>query len=315
MEAPQKSPSESYEARDFGWLVAMSMLFFALVAIGFWREYNTQWAPYQREFPGVLGHYGNGGEARKFTPGIKQIWIPQIAVTDRCVTCHLGYDWSAVLPPSLGQPLTPHPAADLISKHPFEKFGCTPCHGGQGWATNAQAAHVGGPGWIDPMISPALAVSDGLTMSQMMQMRCNFCHRHDEATPGMDEINRAKVLLRKRKCFLCHSIEGRGGNAGPELTYEGDSNPELYDFSHVTGPKTFFNWNVQHLMHASLISPATQMPDYNMPIEDARSLSLLLLSWRRQTFPPEYIPNPAEAAAAMQPVPSPPPAAPAPEHR
>jgi len=28
--------NESFEAKDFGWLVAMSVLFFALVVVGFW---------------------------------------------------------------------------------------------------------------------------------------------------------------------------------------------------------------------------------------------------------------------------------------
>ena len=49
------------------------------------------------------------------------------------------------------------------------------------------------------MLSPTLAGKYGLTMREMIQMRCNFCHRHDAATPGMDEINLAKVLFKKEK--------------------------------------------------------------------------------------------------------------------
>jgi hypothetical protein len=96
---------ESFEAKDFGWMVAMSILFFVLVAVGFWREFSTDWGSYQREFPKLLGHYGKVEEADKFRAGIRQIWIPKIGVTDRCVTCHLGYEWSSVLPATIAEPL------------------------------------------------------------------------------------------------------------------------------------------------------------------------------------------------------------------
>jgi hypothetical protein len=193
---------------------------------------------------------------------------------------------------------------DVIAKHEFAKFGCTPCHGGDGAATTIVGAHQGGTGWEDPMLSRALAEQNGLTMNQMIQMRCNFCHRHDAATPGMDEINLAKALFKKKKCLLCHVVEGRGGATGPELTYEGDRNPELLNFAHVTGEHTFFNWNVQHLTKASAVTPNTQMPDYNLEPAQSRALTLMVLSWRRLAYPPEYIPDPEVAAAAMQPSPT-----------
>lgn len=297
--------NQPFEAKDFGWLVAMSVLFFVLVVVGFWLEFSTDWGAYQREFPQLLSHYGKVEDARDFRAGIKQIWIPKIGVTDRCITCHLGYEWSSVLPATIAEPLKPHPLNDWLAKHEFERFGCTPCHGGDGSATTLAGAHQGGKGWNDPMLSRALAQRNGLTMDEMMQMRCNFCHRHDAATPGMDEINLAKQLIKKKKCLICHTVEGLGGNTGPELTYEGDKNPELLSFAHVHGELTMFNWNVQHLAQASVVSPNTQMPDFNMKPEESRALTLLLLSWRRLPYPPEYIPDPEVAAAAMQPSPSP----------
>ena len=90
--------NESFETKDFGWMVAMSILFLVLVAVCFWREFSTEWGGYQKQFPQLLGHYGKPEDARDFSPGIQQIWIPKIGVTDRCITCHLGYEWSSVLP-------------------------------------------------------------------------------------------------------------------------------------------------------------------------------------------------------------------------
>jgi hypothetical protein len=55
---------------------------------------------------------------------------------------------------------------------------------------------------------------------------------------------------------------------------------------------------------ASAVSPKTAMPDFNFKPEESRALTLLLLSWRRLTYPPEYIPDPEVAATAMQPSPT-----------
>ncbi len=296
--------NESLETKDFAGMVAMSIVFLVLVAVCFWREFSTEWAGYQHEFPQLLGHYGKAEDARDFRPGIQQIWIPKIGVTDRCVTCHLGYEWSSVLPATIAEPLRPHPMNESLARHEFARFGCTPCHGGDGAATTIAGAHQGGTGGDDPMMSPDLASQNGLTMKEMIQMRCNFCHRHDVATTGMDEINLAKQLFKKKKCLVCHVVEGRGGATGPELTYEGDRNPELLNFAQVKGSHTFFNWKVEHLTQASVVSPGTQMPDFNLKPDDSRALTLLLLSWRRLTYPPEYIPDPEVAAAAMQPSPA-----------
>ena len=295
---------ESYEAKDFGWMVAMSILFFVLVAVGFRIEFGSEFGRYQRQFPLLLGHFGKGDEARNFRPGIQQIWIPKIGVTDRCITCHLGYEWASVLPAAIAEPLKPHPMNDWIAKHEFAKFGCTPCHGGDGAATTVAGAHQSAGESEDPVLSSALAEKYGLTMGEMIQMRCNFCHRHDLTTPGMGEINLAKVLFKKKKCLLCHVVEGRGGATGPELTYEGDRNPDLLNFAHVTGERTMFNWNVQHLTRASGVTPNTQMPDFNFKPEESRALTLMMLSWRRLTYPPEYIPDPDAAGAAIAPTPS-----------
>jgi hypothetical protein len=56
--------NESFETKDFAWMVAMSILFLLLVVVCFWREFSTEWGSYQREFPQLLGHYGKVEDAR-----------------------------------------------------------------------------------------------------------------------------------------------------------------------------------------------------------------------------------------------------------
>jgi cytochrome c2 len=286
--------AEEFERFDSAWMVIASIVFFVLVAFAAWRSFHPEWGPIQRRFQKILEQHDQLQAARRFQPGIRQIWNPEIDVVDRCITCHLGYEWAGVLPAELPQPFAPHPELPYLDKHPFPKFGCTVCHGGQGWATEAATAHKGGEHWPDPLLSRELAQRYGLTEQQAVQMRCNHCHRHDVSTPGMEEINTAKTLFKKKKCLVCHVVEGKGGLVGPELTYFGDKNPELFDFSHIEGPHTVFAWNLQHLADPDKVSPATTMPTFGFDPGEARALTLMLLSWKRNSFPPQYIPRPVE---------------------
>src|SRR5208283_5810831 len=75
-------------------------------------------------------------------------------IRDRDVT---GVQTCALPISTIAEPLKPHPMNDWLAKHEFERFGCTPCHGGDGSATTLAGAHQGGRGWDDPMLSRALA--------------------------------------------------------------------------------------------------------------------------------------------------------------
>jgi mono/diheme cytochrome c family protein len=307
-----KGPLARLEPRDFALLVVCSLAFFALVVAGVVREERTDWGPIQARFREALERNGQVEAARRFVPGVRQLWVPELGRVDRCVTCHLGYEWAGTLPASLPAPLAPHPALPYLDAHAFPEFGCTACHGGQGFATEARAAHGDVEHWNEPLLDAKLAEGYGLTAAELMQVRCNGCHRRDETTVGMETIDRGKDLFRKNKCLVCHVVDGRGGTKAPELTYVGDKDPELFDFTHVTGPRTAFAWHVQHLTHAGTVSPGTAMPDFEFEPAEARALALLLLSWRRESFPPRYLPAPPTAAAAAEPK-TPRPPAPAPD--
>jgi cytochrome c2 len=282
-----------FERLDFPLLVVFSVVFFVLVVVGLFREERAEWAPIQRDFVRVLEQHGQVAAARAFRPGIRQIWIPALERVDRCVTCHLGYEWAGSLPTTVPAPLGPHPDLPYLEAHPFPQFGCTSCHGGQGFATERRAAHGDVDHWEEPLLGRSLAERYGISAADLIQIRCNGCHRRDETTPGMETINRGKVLFRQNKCLVCHTVQGRGGMKAPELTYIGDKNPEILDFTHVAGAHTAFNWHVQHLTHADSITPGTAMPDFDFAPDEAHALALLLLSWRRESFPPAYLPGAA----------------------
>lgn len=277
---------------DFWWLFLSSLFFFGFVILAFVRDYDTDWRPIQKHFRQLLQQHAQLTAAQDFRLGVKQLWLPTLNKVDRCVTCHLGYEWGSVLPADLPQPFAPHPRLPFLDAHPFNRFGCTSCHGGQGYATDIKGAHGEVEDWEEPLLSSELASSYGLTRGELMQMRCNGCHRHETKTPGMELLDMAKQQVEEKRCIACHVIAGEGGLVGPELTYEGDKNPEFLDFTHVPGEHTALNWHVSHLRDPQEVVPSSAMPSFGFEDKEAKALALMVLSWKRESIPSEFIPQP-----------------------
>src|SRR5260370_18729114 len=86
-------------------------------------------------------------------PAILQINVAEANIVDRCESCHMGIREPVKLtaasmarkgkPPDAYAPaFTSHPAAEVLKTHDPDKFGCSPCHQGNGRATTtADKAH------------------------------------------------------------------------------------------------------------------------------------------------------------------------------
>src|SRR5262249_34995087 len=118
---------------------------------------------------------------------------------------------------------------------------------------------------------------------------CNVCHRYDRETPGADFINLGKKLVAEKGCRACHVVNGRGGIIGPDLTYVGDQAPEQYDLGRRAGHGTSCAWQARPLTDPPPPDTDTVMANCHLSTKEAQAVSVLVMSWRKQPVPAEYL--------------------------
>ena len=138
---------------------------------------------------------------RTFNVDIKQIHVKSVDLVDRCESCHLGIREPLTLTKADmgGQgAFTSHPTKALLQIHDPERFGCTPCHNGNGTATTSvQKAHGRYKHWLWPMYDKENA-----------QAGCHQCHASDLVLDHATVLNTGKEIFRGKGCMGCHRLEG-----------------------------------------------------------------------------------------------------------
>ena len=302
----EKRTNSPFPAIDRPVMAVVGVVLVIGTGLFMWSDRAHDWRFYQMEFTTLVAEQLGAEKAATVPQGLQQIWVADLERADRCTTCHQAITWKGF--EKADQPYRTHPEGPLRA-HPVEKFGCTSCHGGQGWAIDTSAAHGQVAHWEEPLLSRSLGESYTLAgdKSALLQMNCNSCHRYDRETAGAGAINLAKTLVHDKGCRACHVINGYGGTIGPDLTEVGDKAPEQYDFSRLSGQRTAFAWHVAHLKDPRALAEGTIMPNFNFTTEQAQALSMLVLSWRRHDVPARYLagaprtdPRSAEELAAEE---------------
>ena len=278
----------SFAKRDRTILAIVGLVLIVSTGLFAWSDRKHDWRYYQAEFVRMVAEKFGAAKASALPTGTQQIWVPDLQRADRCITCHQAVSWPGF--ETAEEPFRTHPK-DILRNHPVSRFGCTSCHGGQGYAVDPQEAHGPIEHWEEPVLGRQLGESYTLALppSSLMQMNCNVCHRYDRSTPGADAINLAKSLVTEKGCRACHVINGRGGTIGPDLTYVGDKPAEQYDFSHLSGQQTSYAWHVGHLKDPRALVQDTVMPNFHFSTKEAQALATLILSWRREPVPASFL--------------------------
>ncbi|HKN74871.1 MAG TPA: cytochrome c, partial [Candidatus Acidoferrum sp.] len=145
---------------------------------------------------------------------IVQINVAEANIVDRCESCHLNAREPAKIteaamtprgekkPDQYAQAFVSHPEPELLGIHDPEKFGCSPCHQGNGRATTSvEKAHGNYEHWLWPLYP-----------KQNAQAGCQTCHAADMVLVSGDvqwqTINDGKDLFRQKGCMGCHRYEG-----------------------------------------------------------------------------------------------------------
>jgi hypothetical protein len=145
-------------------------------------------------------------------PKINQINVPEANIVDRCESCHMGAREPVKLTPATmslkgkgpddyARAFTSHPEADLLKTHDPDKFGCSPCHQGNGRATTSiEKAHGNYEHWLWPLFPRG-----------NMEAGCQTCHAADMVLVTNEvgwTLSEGKDLFRQRGCVGCHRYEG-----------------------------------------------------------------------------------------------------------
>jgi len=153
-------------------------------------------------------------KAADWDPTIVQINVAEANIVDRCESCHMSAREPLKItaasmtlkgekkPDEYAQALVSHTSPELLQIHDPDKFGCSPCHQGNGRATTSiEKAHGNYEHWLWPLFPKENA-----------QAGCQTCHSADMMLTSGDvqwtTINDGKDLFRQRGCMGCHRYEG-----------------------------------------------------------------------------------------------------------
>ncbi len=262
----------------YGWFCALCILVGVLAVVGYYRDEYRPWKYYQRRFIAEEIRRATTPDqklqAARTPLAIRQILLPELNRVDRCTTCHI-----AVEDPSYGgypQPLGYHPQHD---QHPFDKFGCTICHRGQGRATTQEDAHGNVEHWDQPMLP-----------LKYIEASCGQCHQASD-NPAAPRLARGSLLFETVGCRGCHKLGGVGGIIGPELDR--------------VGTRRSPDWLRAHFIEPAAVTPGSGMPPQKFSEPDVDAIVLFMLSQTGADLPGFFgsmkvIPSAAQGQSLFQ---------------
>lgn len=291
--------------KDFLFAILSFLIVIFIGVFAYW-DISAEWKGYQTTYNEKLAKVVNDPNIAKTPLKVDQIWNKSLNRADRCTTCHAGIGNPAF--EKEPQPYKTHPnLTGYISKHPFEKVGCTICHEGDGQALTVEKTH-GVVKHLDRQLRTGSAVESSCT-------RCHY-DLYSELVywPEAPVLMKGISLARELGCGACHTVKQLGtiSTLAPELSGMG-SRTELafylvHDFSKIDSPEhTFQSWEFEHFKDPQKIVPGTMnatdpkdrvpptiMPNWGLSDDEATALTVFVMSLRDpkvEAIPRQYLPK------------------------
>jgi mono/diheme cytochrome c family protein len=186
----------------------------------------------------------------------RNAYFQPVARVERCTSCHSGIDKPGF--EDQPNPWKTHPKRELyLAKHPTDKFGCTPCHNGDGTAVNsaekAHASFIDEHGEAEDM---HLREEHSLYRKEKVQTNCIKCHAGLEGLEGADVGARGEKLFVDLGCHGCHLAEGY-----EDLSKDGGVSTIGPSLRRIAA-KVDHGWLVRWITNPHEFRPRTRMPNF-----------------------------------------------------
>ena len=187
-----------------------------------------------------------------FVRGNFQAYLDRV---DRCTSCHVNVDKGGF--DDYPAPFQTHTNRDFyIKSHPTNRFGCTPCHEGQGPALQSDKfAHGFVKHWEHPILQGGF-----------VEAGCNKCHNSEMYVANAPRLSKAKRMVFDLGCYGCHNIAGYADAR--------KIGPSLLAVTAKTTPEFIYRW----IRDTKSFREHTRMPDPQFTHEEATSVTAYLVS-------------------------------------
>lgn len=174
---------------------------------------------------------------------------------DRCQSCHVSTTRKGF--EEFAHPFKTHPdLGGLFKIHDPSRFGCSPCHDGQGPAlVTTEVAHGFAKHWEHPLHN-----------NEFVTAGCNKCHASEFRTPGAGMLNKGKRMVFDLGCYGCHEIKG--------LENAERMGPSLYRMGKKLQPPFVYGW----LRDNRAFRAHSRMPNPMFTHQEALAVTAFLFS-------------------------------------
>ncbi len=253
----------------------LSPLFLVLCVVAIRSEETRPWMQYQAEYRDLfvqrvtaklhaaeaqqdakeVARWKRIAEEAASAPSeVAQVYLADLNVADRCMTCHRGIENPLLA--DAPQPFRTHPG-DALKHHPASTFGCTPCHQGEGLATTVDGAHRRDADATAPLLPAAY-----------VQATCARCHEVTHGLAGAATITRGAGLFMEKGCYGCHDAPG--------IAYRPKFAPPIAPLAEkLRDLRPFVYAWIKEPTH---VSADTMMPNFSLDEEAARKITAFIAS-------------------------------------